>query len=50
MLTMKAIGTFRAAKKCSTLHIKSIDKSRDLPYTALIRFTKYWIVLCVGLF
>ena len=31
MLTMKAIGTFRAAKKCSTLHIKSIDKSRDLP-------------------
>ena len=50
MLTMKAIGTFRAAKKCSTLHIKSIDKSRDLPCAVLVRFTKYWMMLCVGLF
>ena len=22
----------------------------DLPYAALIRFTRYWMVLCVGLF
>lgn len=50
MLTMKAVGTFRAAKKCSTLHIKSIDKSRDLPCAVLVRFTKYWMMLCVGLF
>lgn len=52
MFTRKAIDTFRAATKVLNFayHIKSIDKSHDLPCAVLVKFTKYWMMLCVGLF
>lgn len=50
MFTRKAIDTFRAATKVLNFAYKEHDKSHDLPCAALIRFTKYWMMLCVGLF
>ncbi len=49
----RPINLWRMSPKVNAMAMSTVKpntKPRNLPYAVLIRFTRYWMVLCVGLF